>query len=92
MLRVLNLQPSVLMVSFAYGWLRTESGVHRLVRKSPFDSNNNRHTSFSAVFISPRLMTISIEMILILRMSALILIVLRVRAVSILTKPILRFA
>ena len=35
---------------FAYGWLRTETGVHRLVRKSPFDSNNNRHTSFSAVF------------------------------------------
>ena len=40
---------------FAYGWLRTESGVHRLVRKSPFDSNNNRHTSFSAVFISPEI-------------------------------------
>lgn len=38
---------------FAYGWLRTETGVHRLVRKSPFDSNNNRHTSFSAVFVSP---------------------------------------
>ncbi len=40
---------------FAYGWLRTESGVHRLVRKSPFDSNNNRHTSFSAVFVSPEI-------------------------------------
>lgn len=38
---------------YAYGWLRTESGVHRLVRKSPFDSGNRRHTSFSAVFISP---------------------------------------
>lgn len=38
---------------FAYGWLRTETGVHRLVRKSPFDSGNRRHTSFSAVFVSP---------------------------------------
>ncbi len=38
---------------YAYGWLRTETGVHRLVRKSPFDSGNRRHTSFSAVFISP---------------------------------------
>ena len=38
---------------YAYGWLRTETGVHRLVRKSPFDSNNKRHTSFSSVFISP---------------------------------------
>ena len=37
----------------AYGWLRTETGVHRLVRKSPFDSGNRRHTSFSSVFISP---------------------------------------
>lgn len=40
---------------YAFGWLRTETGVHRLVRKSPFDSGNRRHTSFSSVFVSPEI-------------------------------------
>ncbi|MEC8356305.1 MAG: peptide chain release factor 2 [Pseudomonadota bacterium] len=40
---------------FAFGWLRTETGVHRLVRKSPFDSGNRRHTSFASVFLSPEI-------------------------------------
>ena len=40
---------------FSYGWMRIETGVHRLVRKSPFDSGNRRHTSFASVFVSPEI-------------------------------------
>ncbi len=50
---------------YAFGWLRTETGVHRLVRKSPFDSGNRRHTSFASVFASPEIdddITIEINM------------------------------
>ncbi len=47
---------------YAFGWLRTETGVHRLVRKSPFDSGNRRHTSFCSVFVSPEIdETVEIE-------------------------------
>ncbi|MFL2692830.1 MAG: peptide chain release factor 2 [Gammaproteobacteria bacterium] len=47
---------------YAYGWLRTETGVHRLVRKSPFDSGSRRHTSFASIFISPEVdETVEIE-------------------------------
>jgi len=52
---VAGLKSATVRVSgdYVYGWLRTETGVHRLVRKSPFDSGNRRHTSFASVFVSP---------------------------------------
>ena len=52
---VAGLKSATLMMSgdYAFGWLRTETGVHRLVRKSPFDSGSRRHTSFASVFVSP---------------------------------------
>ncbi len=52
---VAGIKSATLQVSgeYSYGWLRTETGIHRLVRKSPFDSGSRRHTSFASVFISP---------------------------------------
>ncbi|MDP0171755.1 peptide chain release factor 2 [Glaesserella parasuis] len=52
---VAGLKSATILVSgeYAFGWLRTETGIHRLVRKSPFDSNNRRHTSFAAAFVYP---------------------------------------
>ncbi len=52
---VAGIKSATVLVSgeYAYGWLRTETGVHRLVRKSPFDSGNRRHTSFASVFVAP---------------------------------------
>ena len=52
---VAGLKSATIKVSgeYAYGHLRTETGVHRLVRKSPFDSSNGRHTSFASVFVYP---------------------------------------
>jgi peptide chain release factor 2 len=52
---VAGLKSATLKISgeYAYGYLRTETGIHRLVRKSPFDSGNRRHTSFAAIFVYP---------------------------------------
>jgi len=61
---VAGIKSAALKVSgdYAYGYLRTETGVHRLVRKSPFDANNRRHTSFASVFVYPEVdETIEIE-------------------------------
>lgn len=54
---VAGLKSATVKVSgeYAFGWLRTETGIHRLVRKSPFDSNNRRHTSFAAAFVYPEI-------------------------------------
>lgn len=54
---VAGLKSATIHVSgeYAFGWLRTETGIHRLVRKSPFDSNNRRHTSFAAAFVYPEI-------------------------------------
>ena len=54
---VAGIKSAMLQISgdHAFGWLRTETGVHRLVRKSPFDAGNRRHTSFASVFVSPEI-------------------------------------
>ena len=54
---VAGLKSATIRISgeYAFGWLRTETGIHRLVRKSPFDSNNRRHTSFAAAFVYPEI-------------------------------------
>ncbi|RDE71859.1 peptide chain release factor 2 [Haemophilus sputorum] len=54
---VAGLKSATIKISgeYAFGWLRTETGIHRLVRKSPFDSNNRRHTSFAAAFVYPEI-------------------------------------
>tara|TARA_B110000444_G_scaffold35864_1_gene31380 strand:+ start:285 stop:1328 length:1044 start_codon:yes stop_codon:yes gene_type:complete len=54
---VAGIKSATILVSgeYAFGWLRTETGVHRLVRKSPFDSGSRRHTSFASVFVSPEI-------------------------------------
>jgi protein subunit release factor A len=67
---------------YAFGWLRTETGVHRLVRKSPFDSGGRRHTSFSSVFIYPEAISKSTRRICVSTCTAP-----PVRAVSTSTKP-----
>ncbi|AHG59959.1 Prfb [Buchnera aphidicola str. G002 (Myzus persicae)] len=52
---IVGIKSATIKVSgeYAFGWLRTETGIHRLIRKSPFDSGNRRHTSFSSIFIYP---------------------------------------
>ena len=70
---------------YAYGWLRTETGVHRLVRKSPFDSGGRRHTSFSSAFVYPEVDD-DIDIEINRRICALTFIARPARAVSTLTR------